>query len=152
MNPASVPTAAPLTAQTTALPPARHITIVKLELPQQSTHRYDVILRLCRPLTTYESHEMVAHRSIGLDVSPDDPSQLIATHTTVEEVCDRLPEFHELLCAAAANGHAAQDTATQADKVLAVEEKRRQALVTNTNARLGACAHTHDPLPDGTDE
>jgi|GEM_PF-116910 len=87
--------------------PASHITIIKLELPQQSTRRYDVTLRLCRPLTNYERHEMVAHRSIGLDVSPDDPSQLIATHTTVEEVCDRLPEFHELLCAAAANGHAA---------------------------------------------
>ena len=126
--------------------PANHIAIVKLELPQQPTHRYDVILRLCRPLTDYEIHEMVAHRSIGLEVSPEDPSQLIATHTTVEEVCDRLPEFHELLCAAAANGHAAQDAATQADKVLVVEEERRQTLVTDTNNRLGACPHTHDPL------
>jgi len=126
--------------------PASHITIIKLELPQQSTRRYDVTLRLCRPLTNYERHEMVAHRSIGLDVSPDDPSQLIATHTTVEEVCDRLPEFHELLCAAAANGHAAQDAATQADKALFVEEGRRQALVTEANSRLGACPHTHDSL------
>jgi len=126
--------------------PASHITIIKLELPQQSTRRYDVTLRLCRPLTNYERHEMVAHRSIGLDVSPDDPSQLIATHTTVEEVCDRLPEFHELLCAAAANGHAAQDAATQADKALLVEEGRRQALVTDANSRLGACPHTHDSL------
>lgn len=89
---------------------------------------------------------MVAHRSIGLDVSPDDSSQLVATHTTVEEVCDRLPEFHELLCAVAANGHAAQDTATQAANVLAVEEERRQTLVTDTNTRLRGCPHTHDPL------
>ncbi len=145
MNPASLVTATRPAGQTTALPPASHIAIVKLELPQQSTHRYDVILRLCRPLTDYESHEMAAHRHIGLDVSPDDPSQLMATHTTVEEVCDRLPEFHELLCAAAANGHAAQDIATRADKVIAVEEQRRQTLVADTNTRLGACAHTHDP-------
>jgi hypothetical protein len=142
-----------LTRPTTSAPPARetvlpasHITIVKLELPQQSTRRYDVILRLCRPLTNYESHEMVAHRSIGLDLSPDDPSQLIATHTTVEEVCDRLPEFHELLCAAAANGHAAHDAATQADKALVAEENRRQTVVTDANSRLGACPHTHDSL------
>ncbi len=126
--------------------PANHITIVKLELPQQSTFRYDVILWLCRPLTNSESHKIEAHRSIGLDVSPDDRSRLIATRTTVEEVCDRLPEFHELLCAAAANGHAAQDTATRGDKVIAAEEERRQILVTATNTRLGACPHTHDPL------
>jgi hypothetical protein len=144
MNLTRLTTSAPLTRETVL--PASHITIVKLELPQQSTHRYDVILRLCRPLTNYESHEMVAHRSIGLDVSPDDPSQLIATHTTVEEVCDRLPEFHELLCAAAANAHAAHDAATQADKALAVEEDRRQTLVTDANSRLGACPHTHDSL------
>jgi hypothetical protein len=144
MNLARVTTSAPLARETTL--PASHITIIKLELPQQSTRRYDVTLRLCRPLTNYERHEMVAHRSIGLDVSPDDPSQLIATHTTVEEVCDRLPEFHELLCAAAANGHAAQDAATQADKALLVEEGRRQALVTDANSRLGACPHTHDSL------
>jgi hypothetical protein len=131
---------------TASAQPASHITIIKLELPQQTTRRYDVALRLCRPLTNYERHEMVAHRSIGLDVSPDDPSQLIATHTTVEEVCDRLPEFHELLCAAAANGHAAQDAAAQADKALVVEEGRRQALVTDANSRLGACPHTHDSL------
>jgi hypothetical protein len=66
--------------------PASHITIIKLELPQQPTRRYDVTMRLCRPLTTCEGREMVAHRSIGLDVSPDGPSQLIATHTIVEEV------------------------------------------------------------------
>jgi len=146
MNPASLNTAAQPTAEATALPPASHIKIVNLELSQQSTPHYDVTLRLCRPLTNYESHELAAHGSIGLDVSPDDPSQLIATHTTVEEVCDRLPEFHQLLYAAAANGHAAQDTAIQAQKVLNVEEERRQSLVTDTNARLGACPHTHDPL------
>jgi hypothetical protein len=144
MNLARVTASAPLTRETTM--PASHITIIKLELPQQATRRYDVTLRLCRPLTNYERHEMVAHRSIGLDVSPDDPSQLIATHTTVEEVCDRLPEFHELLCAAAANGHAAQDAATQADRALVVEEGRRQAVVTDANSRLGACPHTHDSL------
>ena len=144
MNLARLTTSAPLNRETVL--PASHITIIKLELPQQSTRRYDVSLRLCRPLTNYESHEMVAHRSIGLDVSPDDPSQLIATHTTIEEVCDRLPEFHELLCAAAANGHAAQDTATQADKALVVEEERRQTLVTDANTRLGACPHAHVPL------
>jgi hypothetical protein len=74
------------------------------------------------------------------------PAQLIATHTTIEEVRDRRPEFHELLSAAAANGHAAQDIVTQADKALAVEEERRQTLVTDTNTRLGACPHTHDPV------
>jgi hypothetical protein len=145
MNPAQITTSAQPPTDTVLLP-ASHITIVKLELPQQSTRRYDVILRLCRPLTTYESRELGAHRSIGLDVSPDDPSQLIATHTTIEEVRDRLPEFHELLTAAAANGHAAQDIATQADKALAVEEERRQTLVTDTNTRLEACPHTHDPV------
>ena len=146
MTAAGLTTAAHPTTQTSTLQPAIHVRIVKLELPQQPTHRYDVILRLCRSLTNYESHEMVAHRPIGLEVSPDDPSQLIATHTTVEEVCDRLPEFHELLCTAAANAHAAQDTAIRADKVLAVEEERRQTLVTVTNTRLGACPHSHDPL------
>ncbi len=146
MNPASLTTAVDPTKQTAEQSHACHIKIIKLELPQQFTPHYDVTLRLCRALTSYESHEMGAHGSIGLDISPEDQSQLIATHTTVEEVCDRLPEFHELLCAAAAKGHAAHDTALQAEKVLAVEEERRQALVTTTNARLGACPHTHDPL------
>lgn len=144
MNPAQLTMSAPPPRDTVL--PETHITIIKLELPQQSTRRYDVILRLCRRLTSYESHEMGAHRAIGLDVSPDDPAQLIATHTTIEEVCDRLPEFHELLTAAAANAHAAQDTAVQALKSLAVEEVRRQAVVTEANARLGTCPHTHDRL------
>jgi hypothetical protein len=54
MNLARVTTSAPLTRETAL--PASHVTIVKLELPQQSTRRYDVTLRLCRPLTSYESH------------------------------------------------------------------------------------------------
>jgi hypothetical protein len=126
--------------------PASHITIIKVELPQQSTRRYDVNLRLCRPLTTYECHQLGTLRSIGLDVSPDDPSQLIATHTTIEEVRDRLPEFHALLAAAAADSRAAEDSADQAQKALAVEEARRQTLVQETNTRLGACPHAHDSL------
>jgi hypothetical protein len=149
MNSENLTAAAHLTTRTSAVPPASHVTIVKLELPQQSTPHYDVTLRLCRPLTNYESHEMAAHQSIGLDVSPDDPSELIATHTTIEEVRDRLPEFHELLCVAAANGHDAQDLDARAQRVLAVEEERRQTLVTDTNNRLGACPHTHDPLAGG---
>jgi len=139
MNPAHLTTSAPPTRETVL--PASHVTIIKLELPQQPTRRYDVMVRLCRPLTIYEGREMVAYRSI-----PDDPSRLIATHTTIEEVCDRLPEFHEPLTAATVNGHAAQDTATQAQKSLAVEEARRQTLVIDTNARLGTCPHTHDRL------
>lgn len=103
------------------------------------------MMRLCRPLTSYEIHELIEHRSIGLDVSPDDPSQLIATHTTLEEVRDRLPEFHERLAAAAANGHAAQDAAHREEKAHNAEEDRRQLLVSDINAALGACAHTHDP-------
>jgi hypothetical protein len=71
-----------------------------------------VILRLCRPPTNYESHELGAYRSMGLDVAPHDPSRLSATHTT------------------------AQDTANQAEKALAVEGERRQTLVTDANARL----------------
>jgi len=65
-------------------------------------------------MTSSESHELTAHRSIGLDVSPNDPSQL--THTTVEEVQGRLPEFHELLTAAAAGAHIGQDPAAQTPK------------------------------------
>ncbi len=144
MNPAQHTTSPPPVSETVR--PASHLKIVELELPPQSTPCYDVMLRLCRPLTSYETHELSTYRPIGLDVSPQDPSQLIATHTTIEEVCDRLPEFHELLTVAAATGHAAQDTATQAQKVLAVEEARRQALVTDANARLGTCLHTHDPV------
>lgn len=127
--------------------PATHLSIVEIELPQQDGHRYDVLLRLCRPLTRYESHELVAHRSIGLEVSPDDPSRLIATRTTVEEVCDRLPEFHELLSEAADVGLAAQDAATRARNVHEVEETRRQHLVDDANASLQACPHTHDSAP-----
>jgi hypothetical protein len=144
MNPPQVTTSPPVTREMVL--PASHITIVKIELPQQSTRLYDVILRLCRPLTTYESHQLGAHQAIGLDVSPDDPSQLIATHTTAEEVRDRLPEFHEVLTAAAAAGLAAQDSAAQAQKALVVEEARRQTLVRDTNARLGTCPHSHDPV------
>jgi hypothetical protein len=136
MNPAHI---------STAQPPSSHLNIIKLEVPQQDGRRYDVMLQLCRPLTSYENHELIAHRSIGLDASPDDPSQLIATHTTIEEVRDRLPEFHELLTAAAVNGHAAQDTATRVQEALDMEEARRQALVSDINACLGACSHTHDP-------
>ena len=139
MNPAHPTTAAHPTTETPVVPPANHLKIIELELLPQSTPRYDVILRLCRPLTSYESRELIAHPAIGLDILPDDPSHLIATHTTVEEVCDRLPEFHELLSAAAADGHAAQDSATQAQHVLAVEEARRQALVADANTRFGAC-------------
>ena len=139
MNPAHPTTAAHPTTETPVLPPAIHLKIIELELLPQSTPRYDVILRLCRPLTSYESRELIAHPAIGLDISPDDPSQLIATHTTVEEVCDRLPEFHELLTAAAADGHAAQETDNQAQHVLEVEETRRQALVADANTRFGAC-------------
>lgn len=139
MNPAHPTHAGHPTTETPVLPPASHLKIIELELLPQSTPRYDVILRLCRPLTIYESRELIAHPAIGLDISPGDPSQLIATHTTVEEVCDRLPEFHELLTAAAAAGHAAQDSATQAQHVLAVEEARRQALVADANTRFGAC-------------
>ena len=150
MNPQNFTPATHSTTRTSALTPACHIAIVELERPQQCTPHYDVALRLCRPLTKYESHEMAAHRSIGLDVAPNEPSRLIAAHTTVEEVRDRLPEFHELLCAAVANGLAAQDKAAQAQKVLLVEEHRRQTLVADTNARLGACPHTHDPLAGAT--
>lgn len=148
MNPAQLTTSTPPVTETVR--PASHLKIIELELPQQSTRRYDVNLRLCRPLTSYETHELSTHRPIGLDVSPDDSSLLIATLTTIEEVCDRLPEFHELLTAAAATGHAAQDAAAQAQKVLAVEEARRQALVTDTNTRLGTCPHTHDPVVEVT--
>ncbi|RZT25852.1 hypothetical protein EV589_1600 [Mycobacterium sp. BK558] len=130
--------------------PATHLSIVEIELPQQDGHRYDVTLRLCRPLTRHESHELVAHRSIGLEVSPDDPSRLIATRTTVEEVCDRLPEFHELLSEAADVGQAAQDAATRARNVHDVEEARRQHLVDDANASLRACQHTHDAAPRST--
>jgi hypothetical protein len=146
MNAARLNEAADPATATSPLPTACHISIVRLELPQQFTPHYDVTLRLCRRLTSYESHEMVAHRSIGLDVFPGDSSKLIATHTTVEEVRDRLPEFHGLLCAAASVGATAQNTAMAAQRVLDVEEQRRQVVVTDTNARLGACPHTHDPL------
>lgn len=54
-----------------------------------------------------------------------------------------LPEFHELHCAAAADGHVAQDAASEPRDALAVEEsRRRQALVTDAN--LGPCSHVHD--------
>lgn len=122
----------------------RHLKIVELALPQQDSIRYDVMMLLCRPLTAFEIDALIVHRSIGLDVSPDDPARLIATHTTIEEVRNRLPEFHELLCAAAADGHAAQDAASEARDALAVEESRRQALVTDANANLGPCSHVHD--------
>jgi hypothetical protein len=144
MNPASPSTAAS-TGHTTVQPTDRHLKIVNLALPEQESPRYDVMMRLCRPLTGYEIDELIEHRSIGLDVSPDDPSQLIATHTTIEEVRDRLPEFHELLSAAAANGHSAQDTATREEKTRNAEEARRQLLVSDINANLGACSHDHDP-------
>ena len=133
---------------TAAAPPTQHLTIIKLALPQQDGRRYYVALQLCRPLTSYEIHELSAHRSIGLDVSPEDPWQLIATHTTVEEVRDRLPEFHELLSTAAAEAHTAQETALRAQNNRAVEEARRQALVSDANVSLGACPHTHDPATE----
>jgi hypothetical protein len=126
--------------------PANHLTIVKLELSQQAGPRYDVMLRLCRPLTGYESRELAVHRPIGLDVSADDPSQLIASHTTVQEVCDRLPEFQELLSAAVSDADAAQNRATQIEDDLAAEQARRQKLVDDTNIGLGAGAHIHDPV------
>jgi hypothetical protein len=149
MKPAPLDAAAPST-QTMPRAAGSHLKIVELELPQQAGLRYDVMLRLCRPLTRYEIDEMRVHCSIGLDVSPDDPSQLIATHTTVEQVRDRLPEFHELLAAATADAHGAQDSANDAQDALATEEARRQHLVQETNARLGACEHTHDPAVDAT--
>ncbi|MBO0676192.1 hypothetical protein JRC04_01805 [Mycolicibacterium sp. S2-37] len=127
-----------------------HLKIIKLELPTQDGHHYDVMLRLCRPLTTHEVHEVAIHRSIGLEVSPDDPSLLIAAHTTVEEVRDRLPEFHGMLATASAAAHAAQDTATHAQEVLATEETRRQALVDDTNLNLGAGPNNHDPAVGAT--
>jgi hypothetical protein len=133
-----------------AAQPDRHLKIVELGLPQQDNFRYDVMMRLCRPLTSYEAEALSVHRSIGLDVSTDDPSHLIATHTTIEEVRDRLPEFHELLAAAAAVGHAAEDTATAARDALAVEESRRQTLVGDINASLGPCSHDHDAAVDAT--
>ncbi|MGA7135932.1 MAG: hypothetical protein WBZ15_26990 [Mycobacterium sp.] len=148
MNPADLTTAIHPTTQTTSRSPATHLKIIELELPQQNNPCYDVTLRLSRPLTDSESHELTAHRSIGLDFSPDDPSQLIATHTTVEEVQDRLPEFHELLTAAAAGAHTAQDPAAQSPKAVAVEEARRQSLVSDTNARFGASPHTVEPVVD----
>ena len=139
MNPADAATAAhPGTNASPAA--ASHLKIVKVELPQQSTHRYSVILRLCRALTDHEVHELVAHLPHGLEVRPDDASQLIATRTTIEDVCDRLPEFHELLAVASAEHDVAHDTLTQTQARVArgVEEARRQALVTEINARLGA--------------
>jgi hypothetical protein len=64
----------------------------------------------------------------------------------VEDVRDRPPEFHQLLTAAVTDADAAQDTATQAQNALAQEEARRQSLVSETNARLGACPHTQDQV------
>lgn len=125
--------------------PAGHLKIVKLELSPQDGPRYDVLLQLCRPLTNYEINELGVHRSIGLDVSPDDPSRLIATHTTVEDVQDRLPEFHDLLTTAAADAHAAKDAADHARDAVAMEESRRQMVLSDANLSLGACPHTHDP-------
>lgn len=147
MNPAHLGPAAPRT-QTTATPQVSHLGIIGIELPQQEGRRYDVILRLCRPLTTYESRELIAARAVGLEVSPDNPSQLTATQTSIEEVRDRLPELHELLTTAATAGHDAQETADRAHEVLAVEEARRQALVSDTNSCLNACTHSHDPAVD----
>jgi hypothetical protein len=66
------------------------------------------------------------------DTVPHDSSQLIAIHTTVEEVRDRLPKFHELPTAAAVDGPTALGAADQAGKARAVEGKRRQTLVTDT--------------------
>jgi hypothetical protein len=126
-----------------ALLPASHLKIVKIELAPQDSPRYDVVLHLCRPLTNYEINELGVHRSIGLDVSTDDPSQLIATHTTVEDVQDRLPEFHDLLTTAAADAHAAQEAADHARDAVAAEESRRQMVVSEANFGLGACPHTH---------
>ncbi|WP_197375291.1 hypothetical protein [Mycolicibacterium baixiangningiae] len=144
MNPANLSSAAP-TTHSAEQPTDRHLKIINLELPEQDSPRYDVMMRLCRPLTSFEIHELIEHRSIGLEVSPDDPSQLIATHTTIEEVRDRLPEFHELLSAAATDAHAAQDVATRKEETHNTEEARRQLLVGDINASLGACSHTHDP-------
>jgi hypothetical protein len=149
MKPAPLDAAAPST-QTMPHTTASHLKIVEIELPQQEGLRYDVMLRLCRPLTSYEIDELRVHQSIGLDVSPDDPSRLVATHTTVEDVRDRLPEFHELLAAALADAHGAQDSADHVQDALAAEEARRQQLVSETNTRLGACDHTDDPAVDAT--
>lgn len=142
MNPATLSTTAHDTHTHTQ--PPTHVKIIKLELRQQDSRRYDILLHLCRPLTSYEKDALAVHRTIGLEISPDDPSQLIATHTTVEEVHDRLPEFHELLSAAAANGHAAQYNAMRAREAIATEEIRRQSLVSDVNSFLGGCPQAHD--------
>jgi len=123
--------------------PASHLKIVKLELSPQDGPRYDVLLQLCRPLTNYEINELEVHQSIGLDVSGDDPSQLIATHTTVEDVQDRLPEFHDLLTTASHDAQAAQAAADHARHAVAAEESRRQKVISEANSALGACPHTH---------
>ncbi|MCZ8380905.1 hypothetical protein O6P37_18725 [Mycobacterium sp. CPCC 205372] len=142
MTPAHPNTSAAATPGQEQLP-ASHLKIVKLELSPQDSPRYDVLLQLCRPLTNYEMHELEVHRSIGLEVSADDPSQMIATHTTVEDVQDRLPEFHDLLTTASADAHAAQAAADHARDAVAAEESRRQKVISEANSALGACPHTH---------
>ena len=72
MNPENLIAAAHPTTQTSALPPATHVTIVELELLQQFTPHYDVTLRLCRPLTNYEARKW----------PPTNPSDLTSPPTT----------------------------------------------------------------------